>query len=124
MVHFGILCPASTSHLNTMLPLAQELKERGHRLTAVGLLDTKARAQAAGLDFQANGLEEYPIGSTATAMSELGKLTDDSPCLKAGGVVRGSHPEYAGQLWEFFRDGEKLKSFTKAERVIAWLEKQ
>ena len=36
----------------------------------------------------------------------------------------GSHPEYAGQLWEFFRDGEKLKSFTKAERVIAWLEKQ
>ena len=75
MVHFGILCPASTSHLNTMLPLAQELKERGHRLTAVGLLDTKARAQAAGLDFQAIGLEEYPIGSTATAMSELGKLS-------------------------------------------------
>ena len=35
-----------------------------------------------------------------------------------------SHPEYAGQCWEFFRDGVKLKSFTRAERVIAWLEKQ
>ena len=34
MTHFGAICPTHfTGHLNTMLPLAQELKRRGHRVT-------------------------------------------------------------------------------------------
>lgn len=53
MTHFGIICPgAATGPLNTMLPLAQELQRRGHRVTLFGTLDTQPKALAAGIEFQ------------------------------------------------------------------------
>ena len=42
MTHFGLICPASTGHLNTMLPLGKELQRRGHRVTLFGILDAQA----------------------------------------------------------------------------------
>ncbi len=52
MTHFGLLCPSSTGHLHTMLPLGQELKRRGHRVTLVGILDSQAKTLAAGLELR------------------------------------------------------------------------
>jgi UDP:flavonoid glycosyltransferase YjiC (YdhE family) len=49
MTHFGIICPAETGHLNTMLPLGRELQRRGHRVTLIGFLDAQAKTLAAGL---------------------------------------------------------------------------
>lgn len=74
MTHFGIICPASTGHLNTLLPLGHELKRRGHRVTLFGLLDTQAMALAAGLEFRAIGEEEFPIGEMARSLGQLGEL--------------------------------------------------
>ena len=75
MTHFGIICPASTGHLNTMLPLGRELQRRGHRVTLFGILDTQPKALAAGLDFRAIGEEEFPAGWIAQRDTQQGKLS-------------------------------------------------
>ncbi|MGJ3246527.1 MAG: glycosyltransferase [Elainellaceae cyanobacterium] len=75
MTHFGTFCPPSTGHLNTMMPLAQELQRRGHRVTHIGVLDAQPKAVAAGLDFRAIGEDEFPLGSVPEAIARLGKMT-------------------------------------------------
>ncbi|MGB3510898.1 MAG: hypothetical protein WBA93_17040 [Microcoleaceae cyanobacterium] len=75
MTHFGLICPASTGHLNTMLPLGQELKRRGHRVTMIGMLDAEAKTLAAGLEFLAYGREEFPNGAMAESLHNLSKLS-------------------------------------------------
>ena len=74
MTHFGLLCPATTGHLNTMLPLGQELQRRGHRVTLFGVLDVQARVLAAGLDFWAIGIAEFPLGAMECFWTQLAKL--------------------------------------------------
>jgi hypothetical protein len=39
MTHFGILCPTTSGHINSVLPLGQELQRRGHRVTCFLTLD-------------------------------------------------------------------------------------
>lgn len=75
MTHFGIISPGSTGPLNTMLPLGQELQQRGHRVTLFGILDAQPKTLAAGLEFRAIGSEEFPAGSTAEFFAQLGKLS-------------------------------------------------
>jgi len=74
MTHFGIICPSSTGPLNTMLPLGQELQQRGHRVTVCGILDAQPKTLVAGLEFQAVGEKEFPLGWTAESFAQLGKL--------------------------------------------------
>ena len=75
MTHFGIICPPATGHLNTILPLAQELQKRGHRITLFGILDTKAQTLAAGIEFQVLGESKFPLGSVEQKNTTVGKLT-------------------------------------------------
>ena len=75
MTHFGLICPASTGHLNPMLPIGQELKRRGHRVTTIGILDAEAKTLAAGLEFVAYGTEEYSKEGRAEALNHLSKLS-------------------------------------------------
>jgi zeaxanthin glucosyltransferase len=75
MTHYGLVCPASTGHLNTMLPLGKELQRRGHRVTLFGILDAESKTLAAGLEFQAIGEFEYPTGTMAQVLTEMGKLS-------------------------------------------------
>ncbi len=75
MTHFGLICPSSTGHLHTMLPLGQELKRRGHRVTLVGILDSQPKTLAAGLEFQAIGESDFPQGATKDLFTQLGKLS-------------------------------------------------
>ncbi|MFY7805461.1 MAG: glycosyltransferase [Limnoraphis robusta] len=74
MTHFGIICPASTGHLNTMLPLGQELQRRGHCVTVINVLDSQAKVLSAGLEFQTIGESKFPLGSTAASLKKLGEL--------------------------------------------------
>ena len=75
MTHFGIISPgAATGPLNTMLPLGQELQRRGHRVTLFGTPDTQSKALAAGIEFQAIGEKDFPVGSTAESLTKLGQL--------------------------------------------------
>jgi len=75
MTHFGIICPTSTGHLNTMLPLGCELLRRGHRVTVFGFLDAQAKTQASGLEFHPLAEDKIPLGSIAESLAELGKLS-------------------------------------------------
>ena len=76
MTHFGLICPVSTGHLNTMLPLGKELQQRGHRVTLLGVRDAESKTLAAGLEFRVIGESEFPLGATAEIFAQLGKLSD------------------------------------------------
>ena len=75
MTHFGIICPAAAGHLNPMTTLGYELKQRGHRVTVLGIEDALPKVQAAGLDFQAIGQSDFPKGVTKDLYTQLGKLS-------------------------------------------------
>lgn len=74
MTHFGILCPATTGHLNTFIPLGQELQRRGHRVTLCGIADAQSQTRAAGLDFRLIGKSEFPEGTVAQSYALAAKL--------------------------------------------------
>ena len=75
MAHFGIICLPATGHLNTILPLGQELQQRGHNLTLFGIPDSEGKTRTAGLSFQAIGESLFPLGWTSEGYAELGKRT-------------------------------------------------
>ncbi len=75
MTHFGLICPAKTGHLNTMLPLGQELKNRGHFVTLIGELDAETKTLAARLEFLAYTTAEFPKGAIRESLDHLGKLS-------------------------------------------------
>ncbi|MBC6430887.1 glycosyltransferase [Nostoc sp. HG1] len=75
MTHFGLICPASTGHLNTMLPLGKELQNRGHQVTLFGFSDAQPQTLAAGLEFRTIGESKFPRGVTAESLAKLGKLS-------------------------------------------------
>ena len=43
MIHFGIICPPATGHLNPLTTLGSELQSRGHRVTVVNVLDAEKK---------------------------------------------------------------------------------
>ena len=75
MIHFGLLCPAATGHLNPMTTLGAELQRRGHHVTMFGMIDAQPKTLAAGLEFWAIGEEDFPAGVSAEAFIRLGKLS-------------------------------------------------
>ena len=75
MVNIGILSLPATGHLNTILPLGQELQKRGHQVTLFGIHDTQAKTRAAGLGWQGVGKATFPLGWVKQSYGELGKLT-------------------------------------------------
>jgi zeaxanthin glucosyltransferase len=58
-----------------MTTLGYELKQRGHRVTVLGIVDAQSKALAAGLEFQAIGQEDFPLGSSKELYTQLGKLS-------------------------------------------------
>ena len=75
MTHFGIICPAMAGHLNTMTTLGYELKQRGHRVTLLGISDAKSKAVEAELEFQVIGESDFPTGATKDLYTKLGNLS-------------------------------------------------
>lgn len=75
MTHFGIICPAATGHLNPMTTLGRELKQRGHRVTVLGITDAQSKTLAAGLEFREIGGSEFTGGMRKESLAKLGKLS-------------------------------------------------
>ncbi len=74
MTHFGIICPAESGHLNTFFPLVQELKNRGHHLTFITLVDVQQKILAAGFEVQVIGEDLFPLGRLKERFIQLGQL--------------------------------------------------
>jgi len=58
-----------------MTTLGRELQRRGHRVTVVGRLDARRKAQSAGLDFAAISEADFPEGTMQETSRELGRLS-------------------------------------------------
>ena len=75
MTHLGIICPAASGHLNPMTTLGYELKQRGHRVTLIGVADAQEKAIAAELEFRLMGESDFPPGATTEIFTQLGRLS-------------------------------------------------
>ncbi|NEN94923.1 MAG: glycosyl transferase family 1, partial [Moorea sp. SIO3I7] len=75
MTHIGIICPATSGHLNPMTTLGYELKQRGHRVTVLGIEDAQPKVLAAGLEFQVIGKSDFPKGTTKDVFIKLANLS-------------------------------------------------
>lgn len=75
MAHIGIICVPATGHLNTLLPLGCELKQRGHQVTLIGVLDAKKKTEAAGINFKSFAEDTFPLGSTPASLVKMGELS-------------------------------------------------
>ncbi|MBE9029055.1 glycosyltransferase [filamentous cyanobacterium LEGE 11480] len=51
MTHFGIICPPVTGHLNPMIALGYELKQRGHSVSLLGWEQHREMVEATGIHF-------------------------------------------------------------------------
>ncbi len=74
MTHFGLFCPATIGHLNPMIALGCELKQRGHQVTLFSILDSQQRVEQAGLHFWAIGQSDYPLCISVELKAHLGRL--------------------------------------------------
>lgn len=76
MTHFGVLSLPLTGHLNPILSLASELKERGHPITVFGILDIEEKVKKTGVfDFVQVGEKKYPKGELERFFQKQGELT-------------------------------------------------
>jgi zeaxanthin glucosyltransferase len=68
MAHFGLISPAFPSHVAAVAALAEELIERGHRVTLLQQSDAAAFVRNRRIGFHALGHATHPPGSLAASM--------------------------------------------------------
>jgi len=69
--HFGVMSFTGTGHLNALILLSQQLKERGHKVTFFEKPKIESRVREAGLDF-------FPIGTGRSSLKGQTALTTHS----------------------------------------------
>jgi len=75
MNHIGILSPDAIGHLNPMANLGKELQKRGNKVTFFGVPDMQEKIAQSGLEFLEIGANDFPIGSSDSALAKLGELS-------------------------------------------------
>jgi len=75
MAHIGIISVPATGHLNPLTSLGYELKQRGHQVTVIGILDAKEKAESAGLNFKSYAEIDIPLGFTPATLVKMGELS-------------------------------------------------
>jgi MGT family glycosyltransferase len=65
---------AASGHLNPMLAVAHELRQRGHRISVISVADAEEKVTDAGLTFVQIGAETYPLGQTGQVLGRIGAL--------------------------------------------------
>ncbi len=74
MIHFGIVSPPVSGHINPLSALGRELIARGHRVTYFQMADLEAQLRAKGVEFWPIGESDHPRGSLPESLTALGKL--------------------------------------------------
>jgi zeaxanthin glucosyltransferase len=74
MAKIGVLCPSMAGHVNSVMPLAQELQKRGHQVTFFQLPDGRSAVETAGLNFCAIATAESPLGTLTDRYTKLAQL--------------------------------------------------
>ena len=73
LTHFGILGPPVPGHVNPFLALAQELQDRGHKVTFFQIPDLEAQLRAEQVDFCPIGASQHPLGSLHDSLTQLSR---------------------------------------------------
>src|SRR5579863_8829169 len=73
-MHFGIISPPVSGHINPFAALGRELRRRGHRVTWFHMEDLASRIRGEDLDFCPIGQQDHPPGSLPLSLEQLGKL--------------------------------------------------
>lgn len=100
MTHYGMLCPALPGHLNPMIALGRELKQRGHNVTFFQVRDVEDKIKKEGLEFRAIGESDYPFDSLKQFLKKLGEL-------KGVAAVRYWHEDHQKIAGIICRDAPK-----------------
>ena len=74
MTHFGIISPPVPGHIHPFAALGRELIARGHRVTYLQMIDLEEKIRTEGLDFEAIGTTDHPLGSLPASLDALGRL--------------------------------------------------
>ena len=111
MTHYGMLCPALPGHLNPMIALGRELKQRGHRVTFFQIKDVEDKIRKEGLEFKAIGESDYPIGSLKQFLKNLGEL-------KGVTAVRYWHKDHQDIAGIVCRDAPKVIKSQEVEALL------
>ena len=114
MTHFGVICPPGIGHVNPLITLGYELKQRGHRVSFVGppYHPAQEAAEVAGLEFLAINLPQISkkqaleFSKKKLVIEGVGKITQASLFMlfdhitvaiqKAGIEVLLKDPEFLG----------------------------
>ncbi|MBV8884664.1 MAG: glycosyl transferase family 1 [Chroococcidiopsidaceae cyanobacterium CP_BM_RX_35] len=75
MTHIGAIFPPVSSHVDTMMALGKELKQRGHGVTFFQIPDVESKVLAEGLEFCSLGKSEHPLGSLDRFSAKMGTLS-------------------------------------------------
>jgi zeaxanthin glucosyltransferase len=94
--HFGVLSFTGTGHLNPLIALSQELKDRGHKVTFFEKPKIEARIRQAGLEF-------IPIGATADS-TRITPPTTDSGLLSELSMLHFNLARVIRDIESYLRD--------------------
>ena len=111
MARFGIFCFPATGHLNPMTALARRLQLRGHTVVIFGIADTEERVRAAGIEFHAIGLEDYPPGT-------LRNLDEHLALLNGYAAFRFTLERVRNSARMVMRDGPKAARAANVEVLL------
>ena len=111
MTHYGMLCPALPGHLNPMIALGIELKQRGHQVTFFQVKDVEDKIRQEGLEFKTIGESDYPKGSLKQFLKKLGEL-------KGVEAVRYWHKDHQDIAGIVCRDAPKLIQSEEVEVLL------
>lgn len=75
-MHFGIICPPYSGHLNPLSALGRELQHRGHQVTVLQIPDLELKVRSEGLNFHPIGQSLYEPGSLAATFYQLTQLSE------------------------------------------------
>jgi zeaxanthin glucosyltransferase len=108
MIHFGLICPAISSHLYPMAALGRELLIRGYQVTLFDIPDSLSRVQSEGLNFCPIGESEYPLGWAPKFLKQVSELsgTEASICTQK---AMGKH---AGMVCKELPDALRVAGVT------------
>ncbi len=87
-MHFGLVCPEMTGHLNPSLALGRAVARRGHAVTVITSPRARAKVEAAGLLFHAIGEKEASEGRTEKALAKLATLRGMAALFYTGFLLR------------------------------------
>jgi MGT family glycosyltransferase len=97
-MHFGIVSPPVSGHLNPFFALATELISRGHRVTMFHVPDVAERLNVPGLEFIAIGQTTHAPGTLTRSLARIAELHGIA-------ALRFTLREVRGTTEMFLRDG-------------------